>query len=54
MLVAHEDPAPIGANRFVDAVAIEKSMIEDRDDGLGIFHEPIVEINPHATSVAVR
>ena len=47
MLIPHEDPAPIGANRFVDAITIEKTMIEDGDDGLFFFHKPIVEINPH-------
>jgi hypothetical protein len=47
MLVPHEDPAPVGANRFIDAIAIEKTMIEDGDDGLLFFHEPIIEINPH-------
>ena len=47
MLVPHEDPAPVGANRFIDAIAVEKTMIEDGDDGLLFFHEPIIEINPH-------
>ena len=47
MLVPHEDPAPVGANRFIDAVAVEKPMIEDGDDGLFFLHEPIVEIDPH-------
>jgi hypothetical protein len=47
MLVPHEDPAPVGANRFIDAIAVEEPMIEDGDDGLLFFHEPIIEINPH-------
>ena len=47
MLVPHEDPVPVGANRFIDAIAVEKTMIEDGDDGLLFFHEPIIEINPH-------
>lgn len=47
MLVLHEDPAPVGANRFINAIAVEKTMIEDGDDGLLFFHEPIIEINPH-------
>ena len=47
MLVPQEDPAPIGANRFIDAIAVKKPMIEDGDDGLFFFHKPIVEKNPH-------
>ena len=47
MLVPHEDPASVGANRFIDAIAVEKTMIEDGDDGLLFCHEPIIEINPH-------
>jgi hypothetical protein len=47
MLVPHKDPAPVGANCFIDAVAVEKPMIEDGDNGLFFLHEPIVEIDPH-------
>ncbi len=47
MLVSHEDSAPVGANRFIDTIAVEKTMIEDGDDGLFFFHKSIVEINPH-------
>jgi hypothetical protein len=46
-LVPHEDPAPVRANRFIDAIAIEEAMIEDGDEGLLFFYEPIIEINPH-------
>ena len=46
MLVPHEDPAPVRANRFIHAIAVEKTMIEDGDDGLLVFHELIIEINP--------
>jgi hypothetical protein len=47
MLVPHEYAAPVGANRFVDPVAIEKSMIEDGNDGLLVLYKPVIEINPH-------
>jgi hypothetical protein len=47
MLVPHEDPAPVRANCFIDAIAIEEAMIEDGDDGFLFFYEPIIEINPH-------
>ena len=47
MLVPHEDPSPVGANRFIDTIAIQEAMVEDGDDGLLFFHEPIIEINPH-------
>jgi hypothetical protein len=47
MLVRHENPPPVGANRFIDAVPIEKAMIEDGNDGLLFSHKPIIEINPH-------
>jgi len=47
VLVPHEDPAPVGANRLIDTIAVEKTMVEDGDDGLLLFHEPIIEINPH-------
>ena len=47
MLVRHENPPPVGANRFIDAVPIEKTMIEDGNDGLLFSHKPIIEINPH-------
>src|SRR5262245_14498784 len=47
MLVAHKNPVPIGSNRFIDAIAIEKTMVEDRDDRLLFFYEPVIEINQH-------
>ncbi len=47
MQVPHKDSAPVGANRFIDAIAIEKTMIEDGDNGFLFFYEPIIEINPH-------
>ena len=47
MQVPHEDLAPVGANRFIDAITVEKTMIEDGDDGLLFFHEPIIEVYPH-------
>ena len=54
MLVPHEDPAAVRANRFIDAVAVEKTMIEDGDNGLLFFHEPIVEINPHRYALLLQ
>jgi hypothetical protein len=46
-VVPHEYAAAVGANRFVDPVAIEKSMIEDGNDGLLVLYKPVIEINPH-------
>ena len=47
VLVPHEDPMSVRANRFIDAVAVEKTMIEDGDDGFFFSYEPIIEVNPH-------
>ena len=47
MLVSHKNPAAVRADCFIDTVAIEKAMIEDRHNGRLFFHKPIVEINPH-------
>ena len=37
----------VRADGFVDAVTVEKAMIEDGDERLFLLDETVIQVNPH-------
>jgi hypothetical protein len=47
MFISHEEAGAVGTNRFIDAISIKESMIEDGDHGIVFLHELIIQVDPH-------